>query len=307
MLSSKKIRQKFLDFMQSKGHSIIASSSMVPKEDPTVLFINSGMQPLVPYLMGIQEHPQGTRLADSQKCLRTGDIDEVGDNRHCTFFEMLGNWSIGNYFKKESIAWSLEFLTSKEWLGLDVNRVFVTTFKGSENAPEDLESVKIWQQEFEKLGIQADVSKEFDFESAENMDNFKLTRITQKGVSENWWGLPYRGPCGGDTEIFYLKDSVDLDTLEEKLKAMKPLQAEQFLDDNLIEIWNNVFMEYEGEPDENGNPKDLKPLKQKNVDTGMGLERLVAFLNKKEDVYQTDMFLPILEVVEKWKETNNNG
>jgi alanyl-tRNA synthetase len=301
MLSSKQIREMFLNFMASKGHKIISSSSMVPKEDPTVLFIGSGMQPLVPYLMGTLEHPNGSRLTNSQKCLRTVDIDGVGDNRHCTFFEMLGNWSIGDYFKEESISWSLEFLTSKNWLNLDVNRIFVTTFKGSKNAPEDLESVAIWQREFEKLGIKAGISKEFDFKNVKTTDNFKLTKITQKGVSENWWGLPYRGPCGGDSEIFYLKDSIDLNNFENDVKKMKPLEAEQYLDDNLIEIWNNVFMEYEGQPDENGNPFDLKPLKQKNVDTGMGLERLVAFLNKKEDVYETDLFMPILEVIEKWK------
>jgi len=299
-ISSKELRQKFLNFMKSKGHTIIPSSPLVPKEDPTVLFINSGMQPLVPFLTGIQQHPEGQRLANSQKCIRTIDIEEVGDNTHCTFFEMLGNWSIGDYFKKESIAWSMEFLTDEKWLNLDPNRIFVTTFAGAGKAPEDIESVEIWKDIFEKLEIDSSVGKEIDFKSLPSMQNFKLTRITQKGVKENWWGLPYRGPCGGDTEIFYLQQDIPLSFLEKDILKMSPLEAEEFLDNNLVEIWNNVFMEYEGELGKDGKPSNLKPLKTKNVDTGMGFERILAFLNNQKAVYQTDTFQPILKVIDKW-------
>ncbi len=301
MYTSKQLRQLFFDFMSSKGHAILPSASLVPKEDPTVLFINSGMQPLVPYLMGIQEHPNGNRLANSQKCVRTGDIDEVGDNRHCTFFEMLGNWSIGDYFKEDSIKWSLEFLTSSKWLNLDPQRIFVTTFQGTNQAPADEESVKVWTEEFKKLNIEPSLGDEVDFGSLENMKDFKLTRITRKGIKENWWGLPYRGPCGGDTEIFYLQDEIPLDFVNTILKNMTPPEAEEFIDNNLVEIWNNVFMEYEGEPDQNGKPTNLKPLKNKNVDTGMGFERILAFLNKQENVFQTDLLAPIVEVTKKWQ------
>jgi len=302
-INSKQLRQLFLDFFASKEHAIIPSSSLSPKEDPTVLFINSGMQPLVPYLMGLQQHPSGKRLANSQKCVRTIDIDEVGDNRHCTFFEMLGNWSVGDYFKQESINWSWEFLTGKNWLNLNPQRIFVTTFKGSQNAPADIESVEIWKGVFSKNGIEVSVGKEFDFKNASSTQDFKLTRITQKGIKENWWGLPYRGPCGGDTEIFYLQDKIGLEDFEKQIKVMKPAEAEEFLDENLVEIWNNVFMEYEGEPDENGNPINLKPLKQRNVDTGMGFERILAFINGKDNVYQTDVLKPLVEVVKKWSES----
>jgi alanyl-tRNA synthetase len=305
MITGRFIRQKFLEFMQSKGHAVIPSSSLIPKEDPTVLFNTAGMQPLVPYLTGIEKHPQGTRLANSQKCLRTVDIDEVGDDTHQTFFEMLGNWSVGDYFKKESIEWSFEFLTGKDWLGLNPKRIYVTTYIGGVEAPEDKESVNIWKSVFSKAGIDPEVGQEFDFNNPDkNQPNQKYRyRITQMGAKENWWGLPHRGPCGGDTEIFYLLDSQPVDFIETELAKLEPGQAYDYLETNLVEIWNNVFMEYEGEPGEiNGQfePVNLTPLKQKNVDTGMGLERVVARLNGFGSNYQTDLLKPIVDVVNKW-------
>jgi alanyl-tRNA synthetase len=186
-MTTSEIRQKFLDFFKEKGHAVIPSASVVPENDPTVLFTTAGMQPLVPYLLG-QKHPMGTRLADAQKCVRTDDIDEVGDNRHLTFFEMLGNWSLGDYFKRESITWSFEFLTDKRWLGIDPKRVYVTVFEGDADAPADEESIGIWQALFETVGVAAEMGD----------------RIRAYPKKKNWWGpAGLTGPCGPDTEIFY--------------------------------------------------------------------------------------------------------
>ncbi|GAB4147786.1 MAG: hypothetical protein OHK0017_09900 [Patescibacteria group bacterium] len=303
-MTSQELRRKFLDFMAEKGHKIVPSASLVPKEDPTVLFTTAGMQPMVPYLTGVAESPWGSKIADSQKCVRTVDIEEVGDNRHLTFFEMLGNWSIGDYFKAESIPWSFEFLTSPKWLGLDPERIYVTVFKGNKDVPADEESIKIWLEVFEKAGIKADVGVEYDFKNLDNPENKGkdfIYRITQRGAGDNWWGLPHRGPCGSDTEIFYLLDENPLDFRDSVLPNLSHKQVEDYLESQLVEIWNNVFMEYEGEWGEDGEPTKLVPLKSKNVDTGMGFERILAFLNKKETVFESDVLSGLVEVAEKYR------
>ncbi len=258
-VTTNEMREKFLRFFKEKGHTIIPSASLIPENDPTVLFTTAGMHPLVPYLLG-ETHPGGKRLADAQKCIRTGDIDEVGDATHLTFFEMLGNWSLGDYFKKEAIEWSYEFLTSKEWLGLDVNRLAVSVFEGDKDAPLDMEAFDIWK----RLGIPE-------------------ARIAKLPKKNNWWGpAGETGPCGPDTEIFYWTGD------PEKVPA-------SFNDDNAswVEIWNNVFMQYFKNKD-----GSFEPLKQKNVDTGMGLERTTAILNNTQ-VYSIDVFQPIIALIEK--------
>ena len=181
------IRQKYLDFFKEKGHAVIPSASLIPENDPTVLFTTAGMQPLVPYLSGAA-HPMGRRLVDAQKCLRTDDIEDVGDNRHLTFFEMLGNWSLGDYFKREAIAWSFELLTDKRWFGIDPEKIFVSVFEGDADAPRDEESIEIWQAQFEMKGVAADLG----------------SRIYACPKKKNWWpGPTMKGLCGPDTEIFY--------------------------------------------------------------------------------------------------------
>jgi alanyl-tRNA synthetase len=258
-MQSSEIRAKFLEFFKSKGHTVIPSASLIPENDPTVLFTTAGMHPLVPFLMG-EVHPGGKRLVDVQKCIRTGDIDEVGDAIHLTFFEMLGNWSLGDYFKKEAIEWSYEFLTSSQWLGLDKNLLAVSVFAGDEDAPFDQEAFDIWKS----LGISE-------------------KRIAKLPKKNNWWGpAGETGPCGPDTEMFYWAGS------PEEI-------PESFNDDNplWVEIWNDVFMQYNKTAVDN-----FEPLTQKNVDTGMGLERTVAVLNKT-DVYLTDSFKSIIEEIEK--------
>ena len=250
-MNSSELRQKYLDFFKSKGHKIIPSASLIPENDPTVLFTTAGMHPLVPYLLG-EKHPGGTRLTNSQKCIRTGDIDDVGDDTHLTFFEMLGNWSLGDYWKDEAIQMSWEFLTSKEWLGIDKNRLAVSVFEGDENAPFDQEAFDIWKG----LGIPE-------------------KRIAKLGKEDNWWGpAGETGPCGPDTEMFYWK----LNTSDVP-EVFDPKNK------NWVEIWNDVFMQYV--KDENGN---YNPAKQKNVDTGMGLERTLAVINGAENLYHTDVF-----------------
>jgi len=261
-MTSQEIRQRFLEFFEKRRHAILPSASLFPDNDPSVLFNTAGMQPLVPYLMG-QKHPLGNRLASCQKCVRTGDLDDIGDNRHFSFFEMLGNWSLGDYFKEEAIVWSFEFLTSKEeGLGLDKNRLYVTIFKGDKNAPYDQESKDIWM----KAGI------------PEN-------RIYALPAEDNWWSPGDNGPCGPCSEMFYdmSGNTGDL-THEEFLNAVKK--------ENVIEIWNDVFMEYE--------KKDgtvIGKLKQKNVDTGAGLERITAVMQGKQTAYDTDIFETTLEEI----------
>ncbi|HOY10916.1 MAG TPA: alanine--tRNA ligase [Candidatus Paceibacterota bacterium] len=282
---SEEIRQKFLTFFEKRGHKIIPSASLVPADygDEGTLFTTAGMQPLIPYLLG-RPHPAGARLVDVQKCVRTGDIEDVGDNRHLTFFEMMGNWSIGDstaengigagYFKQESINWSLEFLTSKEeGLGLDPKRFYVTIFRGEDGLPRDEEAIKIWQAAFAQAGLEANIAGE-DEVVGENI------RIIPLGKEDNFWIAGATGPCGGDTEIFY-----DTRPTDGPLVGKFGEMVDSF---RLIEVWNNVFMEYEKMPD-----GSYKPLKQKNVDTGMGLERTTAVLNNV-GVFQTDIFAPIL-------------
>jgi len=257
-ITSTELRQKFLDFYKKNGHVIIPSASLIPENDPTVLFNTAGMQPLVPYLLG-QKHPEGTRLADAQKCIRTGDIDEVGDDTHLTFFEMLGNWSLGDYGKAEAIKFSFKFIT--EELKIPLERFAVSCFAGDKDAPKDEESAKIW----ESLGV-------------------KRERILFLAKKDNWWGPAGKtGPCGPDTEMFYWKPN--------DKPAPENFDAE---DKNWVEIWNDVFMQYV--KNENG---EYLEAKQKNIDTGMGLERTLAVLNGKENVFETDLFLPIIEKIEE--------
>ena len=258
-MQSADIRTKFLKFFESKGHAVIPSASLVPENDPTVLFTTAGMHPLVPYLLG-EVHPGGKRLTDVQKCIRTGDIDEVGDATHLTFFEMLGNWSLGDYFKREAIEWSWEFLTSPEWLGLDKNLIAVSVFAGDDDAPFDEEAFGIWKS----LGLPEE-------------------RIAKLPKKNNWWGpAGETGPCGPDTEMFYWTGK--LEDVPASFNDDHPLW---------VEIWNDVFMQYNKKAD-----GTFEPLKQKNVDTGMGLERTVAVINHT-DVYLTDGFAPIIQEIER--------
>jgi len=250
--------KKYLDFFKSKGHKIIPSGSLVPENDPTVLFTTAGMHPLVPYLLG-QEHSLGRRLANVQKCIRTTDIDEVGDSTHHTFFEMLGNWSLGDYWKKDAITWSFEFLT--KILKIPIERLAVTVFSGDSDAPRDNEAAIKWME----LGIPRE-------------------RIGFLGKKDNWWGPAGKtGPCGPDTEMFYWKPN--------DKKAPKKYDPD---DNNWVEIWNDVLMQYV--KDEKGKYNEAK---QKNVDTGMGVERTVAVLNGLEDNYLTDLWHPMLREIEK--------
>lgn len=257
-MKADELRQKYLDFFKSKGHSVIASASLIPENDPTVLFTTAGMHPLVPYLLGAK-HPAGTRLTDVQKCVRTGDIDEVGDASHLTFFEMLGNWSLGDYFKEEMIPWSYEFLTTV--LGISPDRLTVSVFAGDEDCPRDEESAALW----EKCGI-------------------KRERIFYLPKKNNWWGpAGVTGPCGPDTEMFI-----------DNGKAPCSPECSPACDcGKYLEIWNDVFMQY----NKNAEGK-YEPLKQKNVDTGMGLERTICVLQGKKSVYETDVFAGALELLQ---------
>ncbi len=268
-MTTNEIRSKFLSFFKEKEHAIIPSASVIPENDPTVLFTTAGMHPLVPYLLG-EPHPAGKRLADVQKCVRTGDIDEVGDNRHLTFFEMLGNWSLGDYFKREAITWSFEFLTSPRWLNLDPGRIYVTVFEGDADAPRDLESVAIWQDAYQSRGIEARFNE----------------RIFAYPKEKNWWGpAGMTGPCGPDTEIFY--DTGRPHDMRYGAECHPNCDCGRF-----VEIWNNVFMEYNKTPE-----ATFEPLAQKNVDTGMGLERVTAMLQGKSTVFETENFQALLSTV----------
>lgn len=262
-LTSETLRNLYLKFFESKGHKIIPSASLIPENDPTVLFTTAGMHPLVPYLLG-EKHPEGTRLTDVQKCVRTGDIDEVGDSSHCTFFEMLGNWSLGDYFKTEMIGWSYEFLTSSEYLGIPVEDIAVTCFAGDSDCPKDEESAKLWQE----CGI-------------------KPENIYFLPKSGNWWGpAGTTGPCGPDTEMHIIRNHAEAD----KLGAYDFDNAPS---GTFLEIWNDVFMQYNKTAE-----GAYEPLKQKNVDTGMGLERTLCILNGKASVYETDIFEDAIAEIE---------
>ena len=250
--NSSDIREKYLEFFASKWHVVVPSAPVVPENDPTVLFNTAWMQPLVPYLLW-EKHPSWERLTNSQKCIRTGDIDEVWDNSHLTFFEMLGNWSLWDYFKKESIAWSYEFLTSPDWLAINLKKIAVTVFEWDADAPRDEESASIWASEW-----------------------MPLDRISYLPKSENWWAAGPTGPCGPDTEIFYWVWKSEF----------PPAWSNVWNDeDNWMEIWNNVFMEFNKLAD-----WTLEKLPNKNVDTGMWLERITATLNGEKTVYNTDIF-----------------
>ena len=251
------LKKIYLKFFEEKGHKIIPSAPVIPDNDPTVLFNTAGMQPLVPYLKG-EPHPEGTRLADVQKCFRTNDLDEVGDKTHHTFFEMLGNWSLGDYFKKESIAWSFELLT--KYLNIPVERLAVTVFKGNELVPADEEAANLWLEQ----GILKD-------------------RIAYLGVDDNWWpNMEATGPCGSDTEIFYWRSD---EPVPDKFDPEN---------DNWVEIWNNVFMQYMHNTD-----GTFTQLKKKNVDTGMGVERVNAILEGQTDNYKSSIWTDIIAKIEK--------
>ena len=255
-ITSAQLREKFQSFMESKGHHRIQSASVIPENDPTVLFTTAGMHPLVPYLMGTP-HPAGTRLTDVQKCIRTGDIDDVGDPSHLTFFEMLGNWSLGDYFKEEMIPWSWEFLTSPEYLGLPKDKLAFTVFAGDEDCPRDNVSYNLWR----KCGVAED---HLFFLPKEN----------------NWWGpAGMTGPCGSDTEMFIITDK----------EPCGPDCSPACSCGRYLEIWNDVFMEYNKTAE-----GKYEPLAKKNVDTGMGLERTICVLNGKKSVYEIDAFAGIL-------------
>lgn len=254
-LTSETLRQLYLKFFESKGHAVIPSASLIPENDPTVLFTTAGMHPLVPYLLG-EKHPAGNRLTDVQKCVRTGDIDEVGDSSHCTFFEMLGNWSLGDYFKERMIPWSFEFLTSPEYLGIPVEDIAVTCFAGDSDCPKDEESAELWK----KCGILPQ-------------------NIYFLPKSGNWWGpAGITGPCGPDTEMHIIRNRAEAD----KLGAYDFDNAPS---GTFLEVWNDVFMQYNKTAE-----GKYEPLKQRNVDTGMGLERTLCILNGKNSVYETDIF-----------------
>lgn len=271
MLTSNDLRERFLAYFKGEGHAILPSASLVPENDPSVLFNTAGMQPLVPYLLG-QPHPMGTRLADSQKCVRTGDIDEVGDNTHLTFFEMLGNWSLGDYFKQDMVKWSFELLTSREkGFGIDPKRLYVTVFAGNADAPRDDESYEIWKGLFAGVGV--------------NPDGHIFWMETQpNGKEPNWWSPGDNGPCGPDTEMFYDVSAAGLgDLTKEEYMAADDRQ-------DVVEIWNDVFMEYEKK-----DGKVIAKLAKQNVDTGSGLERLTMVLQGKNNVFDTDVFVPAME------------
>lgn len=254
-MTANELRRMYVDFFKERGHKEIASASLLPENDPTVLFTAAGMHPLVPYLLG-ETHPQGRRLTDIQKCVRTVDIDEVGDDTHLIFFEMLGNWSLGDYYKEESISMSFDFLTKQ--LNIPVERLAVTIFEGDELVPRDIESAGIWKEK-----------------------GLKEEQIFYYGREDNWWGpAGQTGPCGPDTEIFY-----DMGKQRCSISCGPSCKCGKY-----VEIWNNVFMQYKKEVD-----GSFSELLQKNVDTGMGLERILTIFNGLTNVYDTELFIPIME------------
>ncbi len=259
-MTADELRRKYIQFFEEHDHVQISGASLIPENDPTVLFTTAGMHPLVPYLLG-QEHPAGNRLVDYQKCIRTGDIDDVGDFSHLTFFEMLGNWSLGDYFKEEAIKMSYEFLTSPRWLGIDPEKISITVFEGDEEVPPDRESAGVW----ESLGIPRE-------------------RIHYLPRSDNWWGpAGATGPCGPDTEMF-------IDTGVPGTPGSRPGVS----DGKYMEVWNDVFMEYNKKAD-----GTYEKLQRKCVDTGMGIERTIAILQGKNSVYETEVFTPIIAKLEE--------
>ncbi|MDF1537597.1 MAG: alanine--tRNA ligase [Candidatus Thorarchaeota archaeon] len=256
------LRKMYLEFFKGKGHAIIASASLLPENDPTVLFTSAGMHPLVPFLLG-EPHPEGTRLVNFQKCIRTTDIDEVGDNTHNTFFEMLGNWSLNDYWKKEAITWSYEFLTSKKYLGFDPDKLSVTVFAGDEDAPRDTESAEIWKS----IGV-------------------PVERIYYLPKKDNWWGpAGTTGPCGPDTEMF-----IEVDNVPKCGPECRPgCECGHY-----VEVWNDVFMYYDKKED-----GTYVEMDRRNIDTGMGVERTIAMMNGVSTAYDTDIFLPYINRIKE--------
>jgi alanyl-tRNA synthetase len=254
-MTAKQLLNKYLEFFESKGHTIVPSASLIPENDPTVLFTTAGMQPMVPYLLG-EKHPGGNRIANVQKCLRTGDLEVVGDNTHHTFFQMLGNWSLGDYFREDAIKWSFEFLTSPEWLGLPLEMLGFTVYQGGNGLLQDDESFGYW----ESLGVAPE-------------------RIAYWG-EDNFWSAGATGPCGPSTEMFYWTGDGAAPAVYDPA------------DERWVEIWNDVFMAYNKLAD-----GTIVPLAQRNVDTGMGLERTAAVLTGKKSAYETDLFMPMIEKV----------
>ena len=273
-MNSSDVRQKYVNFFISRRHKLVPSSSLVPENDPTTLFTGSGMQPMIQYLLGA-EHPLGKRTVDSQKCFRSQDIEEVGDNRHTTFFEMLGNWSFGNYFKEEQLNWFFEFLTDKnEGLGLDPNKIYVSAFEGNSQIPKDEETIEIWQELFGKKNIDAKIDQ----------------RIYLYGVEKNWWSragtpeqMPEGEPGGPDSEVFYLFEEIKHDPSFGE-KCHPNCDCGRFL-----EIGNSVFMQYQKQA--NG----FNELPQKNVDFGGGLERLTAAVNNEPDIFKNDLHWGVIK------------
>ncbi|KXH76010.1 MAG: alanine--tRNA ligase, partial [Candidatus Thorarchaeota archaeon SMTZ-45] len=258
---AQELREIYLKFFKERGHSVIASASLFPEDDPTVLFTSAGMHPLVPYLLG-QPHPEGKRLTNVQKCVRTTDIDEVGDTTHLTFFEMLGNWSLGDYWKKEAITWSYEFLTSKKWLGFDPDKLSVTVFAGDKDSPRDDEAADAWRS----VGIPDE-------------------RIYFLSKEDNWWIAGNTGPCGPCTEMF-----IEVDEIARCGSDCRPgCNCGHF-----VEVWNDVFMSYRKLED-----GSYEPLKMNSIDTGMGVERTLAMIQGVPTVFDTEFFIPLIEHVKE--------
>lgn len=292
-LTAQQLRDLYFQFFASKGHTVIPSAPLVPQNDPTVLFTTAGMHPLVPYLLG-QQHPGGKRVAGVQKCVRTTDIDEVGDNRHLTFFEMLGNWSFGDYFKDEAIAWSFEFLTDEKYLGIDPRNLYVSVFGGDAEVPRDEQAIEAWKKAFASHAltpVNAELSEDVHKFGTEN-------KIFPYGRDKNWWQASDKGPAGPDSEMF-----VDTEgDLPENMRVkhshwQKQTESKDLCHINcdcgrFVEIWNDVFMEYNGLGD-----GKYEPLKQKNIDTGMGLERVLTFLDNQSSVYDTELFSGAFAVI----------
>jgi alanyl-tRNA synthetase len=294
MITANELRQKYLEFFKEKGHAIIPSSPLVPENDPTTLFTGSGMQPMVPYLLG-EKHPMGTRIVDSQKCFRAQDIEEVGDNRHTTMFEMLGNWSLGDYFKKEQIAWMFEFLTSE--IGLDPKNLYVTVFRGNNELgiPRDMEAVEIWKEEFSKVGISAE---DVDFAEKNGMGKGRIFYYDEK---KNWWSrvgvpgnMPDGEPGGPDSEMFWdFGENLEL----HKNSEWKDEPCHVNCDcGRFLEIGNNVFMQYVK------TAQGFELLPKGNIDFGGGLERMVVAKNNNPDIFLSDLFQPIIEKMEEISE-----
>ena len=290
-MTANELRTKYLEFFKSKGHAIIPSASLIPDNDPTTLFSGSGMQAMVPYLLG-EKHPLGTKISDSQKCFRAQDMDEVGDNRHTTFFEMLGNWSLGDYFKKEQIEWIFEFLTKE--IGLDPNKIYVSVFRGNEKLgiSRDVEAANYWKEQFAKIGIEA---KDVDFAERDGMQG---GRIFYYDTKKNWWArvinpeeMPIGEPGGPDSEMFW-DFGAELKLHENSKYKNEPCHVNCDCG-RFLEVGNNVFMQYIK------TEKGFESLPKGNIDFGGGLERILAAKNNNPDIFTTDLFIPLISKIEE--------